>query len=440
MGKRSRRKGREPEKDAPAAVDEQPEAPNGGDPQPQAPSEDGVQAEALPFPAGDVNELRDLYAITDRMALLYHLYRWTLLTGELPEPEDWKRREDWPHPNWVDDVFGNWDAMLDASGVDDARLLGMYDEQEKKVAEARRRADEATARARTLEREERREPELRRQIDLAKRKREEAEDARAHTEAQAARASAELDAQRERAEAAERRLAEAAAAAGAEAPAAEDPELARARADLAAARRDLESVHGEQERLVSSLEAARDERDQARQALRRVQADLDAREDTEDGVAPAPDDGEPASVLDAVQRAARDAQHLVFAGSAYESAEESPFRHPARVYETLMRLDELAGLYARPEGFGQSLSQAANDLGLNWRGDVSELARGRWPEHYRFSHDGHDLWMGPHVALGSGSGAGNIARIYLYVADGDDGLPRGLIVASVGRKKPDTTT
>ena len=90
-----------------------------------------------------------------------------------------------------------------------------------------------------------------------------------------------------------------------------------------------------------------------------------------------------------------------------------------------MRLDELAGLYERPEGFGQSLGQAANELGLNWRADVSELARGRWPEHYRFSHDGHDLWMGPHVALGSGSGANNIARIYLHVADGDDGLPRG---------------
>ena len=206
------------------------------------------------------------------MALLYHLYRWTLLTGELPEPEDWQRRDDWPHPNWVDDVFGSWDAMLDASGVDDARLLGMYDEQEKKLKEARRRADEATARARGLAREESREPELRRQIDVAKRKREEAEDARGHAETQAARVQAELDAQRERAETAEQRLAE-----GSEAPAAEDPELARLRAELAAAHRDLDSMRGEQERLVSSLESARDDRDTARQTLRRVQSELAAR-------------------------------------------------------------------------------------------------------------------------------------------------------------------
>jgi hypothetical protein len=427
MGKRSRRKAKDGEAEAAAQSppEQRPVAPPDAQPEPEAP----------PFPAGDVNDLRDLYAITDRMALLYHLYRWTLLTGELPEPEDWQRRDDWPHPNWVDDVFGSWDAMLEASGVDDARLLGMYDEQEKKLKEARRRADEATARARSLAREESREPELRRQIDVAKRKREEAEDARAHTEAEAARVRTELKAQRERAEAAERRLAE-----GREAPVAEDPELARLRAELAAARRDLDSMRGEQERLVSSLEAARDDRDTARQTLRRVQSELAARPEDVPEAEAAADGGEPATVLEAVKRAARDASHLVFAESAFESAEESPFRHPARVYETLMRLDELAGLYARPEGFGQSLGSAANELGLNWRADVSELARGRWPEHYRFTYQGRELWMGPHVALGSGSGANNIARIYLHVAGGDDGLPRGLIVAAVGRKKPDTTT
>ncbi|HEX3317819.1 MAG TPA: hypothetical protein VHR88_07360 [Solirubrobacteraceae bacterium] len=432
MGKRSRRKAKDGE--APAAGGEGPAISEAPGAEAANAAEEG-KAEA-PFPAGDVNDLRDLYAITDRMALLYHLYRWTLLTGELPEPEDWQRRDDWPHPNWVDDVFGSWDAMLDASGVDDARLLSMYDEQEKKLKEARRRADEATARARALAREESREPELRRQIDVAKRKREEAEDARSAAEAAAARAAGELTAQRSRAEAAEQRLAE-----GAEPQAAEDPELARLRAELDAAQREVASMRGEQERLVSSLEVARDDRDTARQTLRRVQAELAARGG--DGEAAAPedgDDGEPANVLDAVHRAARDAQHLVFAESAYESAEESPFRHPARLYETLMRLDELAALYARPEGFGQSLGQAANELGLNWRADVSDLARGRWPDHYRFTYAGRELWMGPHVALGSGSGANNIARIYLHVADGDDGLDRGLIVAAVGRKKPDTTT
>jgi hypothetical protein len=51
------------------------------------------------------------------------------------------------------------------------------------------------------------------------------------------------------------------------------------------------------------------------------------------------------------------------------------------------------------------------------------------------------LWVGPHIGLGSGSGAQFIARIYLHVSDGSDpDVPRGIIVAVVGRHLPDTTT
>ena len=38
-------------------------------------------------------------------------------------------------------------------------------------------------------------------------------------------------------------------------------------------------------------------------------------------------------------------------------------------------------------------------------------------------HDGERLELGPHVAIGSGSGAGFIARIYLHVADGSGERP-----------------
>ena len=48
--------------------------------------------------------------------------------------------------------------------------------------------------------------------------------------------------------------------------------------------------------------------------------------------------------------------------------------------------------------------------------------------------------MGPHIRLGSGSGAGRIARIYLDKDEPDDPTARKLIVAHVGRKLPDTTT
>jgi hypothetical protein len=110
------------------------------------------------------------------------------------------------------------------------------------------------------------------------------------------------------------------------------------------------------------------------------------------------------------------------------------------VLDTLMRLDELAALYADPEGFGRSLSQAADELGLKWRQNVSELARSRNPHAYSVMHEGERLEVGPHVAIGSGSGAGFIARVYLHVADGSGNVPRGLYVGHVGRHLPDTTT
>ncbi len=150
--------------------------------------------------------------------------------------------------------------------------------------------------------------------------------------------------------------------------------------------------------------------------------------------------GAPTSVAEAVRRAQDAAAHLVFTQAAHESAADSPYRRPADVLEALGRLDELATMYADPDGFGRSLSQAAGELGLTWKGNVSELARSRKPNHYSITHDGERLELGPHVAIGSGSGAGFIARIYLHVADGSGAVPRGLYVGHVGRHLPDTTT
>jgi hypothetical protein len=144
-------------------------------------------------------------------------------------------------------------------------------------------------------------------------------------------------------------------------------------------------------------------------------------------------------VLAAVDRAAAAARHLVFTAAARESAGDSPYRRPAEILDALEKLDELAGRYVAGE-MGASPAQVATELGLTWRQNVSEIARSRNPHAYAVTHDGHRLELGPHVALGSGSGAGFIARIYLHVADGSGDVPRGIYVGHVGRHLPDTTT
>jgi hypothetical protein len=145
-------------------------------------------------------------------------------------------------------------------------------------------------------------------------------------------------------------------------------------------------------------------------------------------------------VLEAVERAAAEGRHLRFAPRAFDTAADSPFRRPGLVLKTLRQLDQLAGRFEAGD-MGMSLSQAAAELGITqYKQNVSELARTRYEKDYTFTYDGHELLVGPHVGLGSGSGAAFVARIYLHAHEGGDGLDRGLIVAVVGRHLPDTTT
>ena len=89
---------------------------------------------------------------------------------------------------------------------------------------------------------------------------------------------------------------------------------------------------------------------------------------------------------------------------------------------------------------GTSLGQAAQEAGLTWRAGVSELARPAGPSTTSSPTTATTLDLGPHIALGSGSGAGLIARIYLHLADGNGDVERGIYVGHVGRHLPDTTT
>jgi hypothetical protein len=204
---------------------------------------------------------------------------------------------------------------------------------------------------------------------------------------------------------------------------------------------ELEAVRAHREDLLRQVEELLEGAERDRQAIARLSTTLAesggrADEGAADGSAEAP----PATVLEAVERAAERFGHLTFTRSAFESAADSPFRRPPDILDALERLDRLGALYADPSGFGTSLAEAATALGLTWRSDVSELARNRHPDRYTAVHDGARLDLGPHVAIGSGSGAGFIARIYLHVADGSGDVPRGLYVGHVGRHLPDTTT
>jgi hypothetical protein len=435
MGKRSRRRseGDEGPVERPPAVD----ALLGADPPAAGPDEASGAAIDVPSAKGSDRQgpparhpapdgrLREVAYLVEEADHLLHLYRWILLTGEVPRAQDWLKREDWPHPDHVIDVFGSWQKFLTHAGVSDSPLLA-------RLREAKAGAKDLAAREKAQAKEAARTEDLRRQVERAKARRDEADAQRAEQAARADRAERALTAAEQRAAAAEARLA-ARREATQDATPAEAPDAhATALAD------ELEAIRAHREELLTQVEelreaASRDQRTITRLSTHLAEAGAAAEATVADAEEP------PASVLEAVERAAARTEHLVFTDAARESAADSPYRRPAEILDALEKLDGIAGRYAAGE-MGVSLTQAATEAGLTYKGNVSELARSRNPHDYAVTHEGERLDLGPHLALGSGSGAGFIARIYLHVGDGSGPVPRGIYVGHVGRHLPDTTT
>ena len=390
-----------------------------------------------PRPAPDLRAAPEALDAFDRLMILYGICRWSAIRGEPPEPGDWQDDEEWPSPEAVEALFGSWDDALAESGVLESSIATLLDRVAQVQQDLSRRADELERARRDLDQEAQRNAELERQMERHKTRRDDADLRLREVEGEHERLIAERDAAGHRAVELERRVASLEAATTTPSAPAE-PEVAALRGELAAARAEVMRVH-------DVLEHERSEREHDRRTvaeLSQLLARLDVAGAGEDatGEPLASEDEAPATVLEAVERAADTAQHLRFAPRAFETAADAPFRRPGLVLRALRQLDELAGRFAAGD-MGMSLSQAAPEVGITqWKNGVSELARTRWRDEYLVTIDGVEVELGPHVALGSGSGAGFVARIYLHVADGNDGLPRGITVGVVGRHLPDTTT
>src|SRR3954468_14372878 len=436
MGKRSRRRGdKQEDATAPAA-----------DGSATTTADDGVEAgdvddaadpapPAAPPALSSDGRLHQAQLLIEEADHLLHLYRWIVLDGEVPRAQDWLRREDWPHPDDVIHVFGSWEKFLQHAQVPESAVVARL-----------RAADEAqrslAAREQQAERELARVEDLRRQAETARRRREAAEVERQEAAARSERLRAQLERAEARAPRAEDHLAERRRDAEASPPPREEAsdDWLAAHAALAD---ELEAVRAHRDELLRTLDELREQAEQNARAIARLSAAL---AEAGGAGAAAAQDGEaaredpPANVLEAVERAAAHARALRFTQGARESAADSPYRRPSDILDALRRLDRLAELYADPAGFGRSLAVGAQDLGLTWRQSASDIPRSRTPHAYSATVDGHRVELGPHVALGSGSGAGFVARIYLHVADGSGETPRGLYVGHVGRHLPDTTT
>jgi hypothetical protein len=348
--------------------------------------------------------------------IIAEMYRWTALTGQPPAEREWLRDKQWPHPDVVVDLFGSWDDAIKDAGLDQYQAPPRADAD----------TEELRARLAGLEREL------------------QAERQSAERELRAARRTASRLEESERQARVDAQRAEEIARAARE-------EAKRARADASAAvspgeRGDTPTDGGPSGELdalterIIELEARAEhlveENERLRRALGQVRVAMGDEEGPEEDEA---QPGEPATVLEAVELAADRVTQLVLLPDAFDSAEDSPFRRPQLILDALLKLDELARLYAEPGGIGESIGSVARRLGLDWVPDTTDWGgtRGR---HYEVTWKGKKFRLGPHVRLGTGAGAGSTARIYGFFYDGDGEEGRTFVVGHVGRHLPDSTT
>ena len=86
------------------------------------PRED-APAEEAPSRLHPDGRLREVALLVEEADYLFALYRWIILTGEVPRAQDWLRREEWPHPDYVIDVFGSWEKFLQHAEIPSSPLL-----------------------------------------------------------------------------------------------------------------------------------------------------------------------------------------------------------------------------------------------------------------------------------------------------------------------------
>jgi hypothetical protein len=143
----------------------------------------------------------------------------------------------------------------------------------------------------------------------------------------------------------------------------------------------------------------------------------------------------PVSIVEALDRVGIDyGDALVILEAARESAAASPYSNVAKFYAALQAVGEVARMY-REQTLLRGFEAAFEERGLEL-GAVSKTALGKYPNEYERSYEGRKIALGPHLKLGSGTSAGNLARVYWWV----DEPTRRLVIGHVGRHLKDGTT
>lgn len=179
------------------------------------------------------------------------------------------------------------------------------------------------------------------------------------------------------------------------------------------------------------LESLEFERDDAREQLAEIldQWRRGVPATTDDDDAPLP----PATVLEAVERAAADSVACLFLPEAFVSAGASGYRNPQRVYDDLMLVDDIAAAW-QSGSLASGPHAAFKEQVPMYREGIGQIAETRYRVDYERIVNGESILLAPHIRRGVGA-VTNILRIYMHF----DSNQRRIIIGHVGRKLRDTS-
>jgi hypothetical protein len=95
------------------------------------------------------------------------------------------------------------------------------------------------------------------------------------------------------------------------------------------------------------------------------------------------------------------AETLLFLDSAVRSAEDSPYQHPERVSELLQALDELVTRWRSDGKLGESWKIALKKRGFDYNDNISITSRGKYGDDYTFVYEGKKRLFENHVTIGA---------------------------------------
>lgn len=181
-------------------------------------------------------------------------------------------------------------------------------------------------------------------------------------------------------------------------------------------------AHEESGQILQELERAWDqikqllqEKDEARNQIAELTRELEAQKEAWQGYrggqrsqTPQQDSsssrGAIRTVADAVERATNEfTQTLVFLPNAMESARESPYRWPDKVYALFEALDELTRMWQTRGSIGSGWHEALKPKGFEYSEFISPTARGKYGSEYTFRYDGQQIMCEHHVTIGARS-------------------------------------